>query len=55
MKANEWRDIKNSLRPSSRFCNEMLSQSEIKLNHLSIIYHPITIKVPLFDHNHLMQ
>jgi len=45
--------LKHSLRPSSRLCNEMLSYGENKLNHKNVIDLSITVKVPLFGHDHL--
>lgn len=41
-------DIKNSLRPSSRLDNEMLSCSE------NPMYFSIIMKIPLSGHDHLM-
>lgn len=45
--------LKNGLRPSSRLCNEMLSYGKNKLNRKNVIDLSITVKVPLFGHDHL--
>lgn len=52
MNANDG-DTKNSLRPSLRLCNKMLSCGENILNHKNIIHLSITVKEPLFGHDHL--